>query len=116
MEPLLRWLRAGGKGYKFGALAKQPQIQEEYQITDNTYADDLNIITGGRQGLANMKHQARKLAAYAEWGKLQVNASKSQITGALHGSLPSHPYDCARLQTMLGAVRLAPDQPDLHPP
>jgi hypothetical protein len=116
MEPLLRWLRAGGKGYKFGALAKQPQIHEQYQIMDNTYADDLNIVTGGQQGLANMKHQARKLAAYAEWGRLQVNASKSQITGAMHGSLPTHPYDCARLQTMLGAVRLAPDQPHLLPP
>jgi hypothetical protein len=39
MEPLLRWLRAGNKGYKAGALAHlDTTAQTAHQIADITYA------------------------------------------------------------------------------
>lgn len=41
-----------------------------------------------------MKHQAKRLAAYAEWERLQVNASDSleePELGCSDGSQPHHP-------------------------
>ena len=52
MEPLLRWLRAGDKGYKAGALAYlYADAQQTHQIADITYADDINISSS--PGLPN---------------------------------------------------------------
>eukprot|EP00882_Tetradesmus_deserticola_P000535 GHRQ01000587.1.p1 GENE.GHRQ01000587.1~~GHRQ01000587.1.p1 ORF type:complete len:2327 (+),score=302.27 GHRQ01000587.1:5202-12182(+) len=94
MEPLLRWLRAGNKGYHAGALSHMDaDVQQTHQIADITYADDINIITGGRSGLTNLKHQATKLSRYADWGHLSVSNTKTTVTGALHGDQPNQPYD-----------------------
>jgi hypothetical protein len=72
-----------------GALAAEGEdYQEEYQISDITYADDVNILTGGPNGLENMKHQASKLSHYADWGDLIVNNTKTTATGALHETHP----------------------------
>eukprot|EP00775_Hariotina_reticulata_P015124 gene15124-biopygen1518 len=46
LEPLLRWLKAGNKGYTVGALKSEgTDVQQHYQISDITYADDLNALT-----------------------------------------------------------------------
>jgi hypothetical protein len=107
LEPLLRWLRAGRKGYMIGALASEGEShQEEYQISDITYADDVNILTGGKDGLEEMKHQANKLGHYTDWGHLIVNNTKTTITGALHHSLPSTPYHEETLSMSLRAIQI----------
>ena len=63
LEPLLRWLKAGRKGYMAGALKDQgPDVQAQHQISDITYADDVNIATGGPNGLANMNIKPPNLA------------------------------------------------------
>jgi hypothetical protein len=76
-------------------------MQTKYQISDITYADDVNILTGGPEGLSHLKHQARKLSDYATWGELIVNNTKTTVTGALHGTLPKTPYDEELLRTQL---------------
>lgn len=50
MEPLLRWLHAGDRGYKPGALMGASESANS-QISSVTYADDLNMLTGGRTAL-----------------------------------------------------------------
>eukprot|EP00775_Hariotina_reticulata_P002516 gene2516-biopygen4093 len=90
LEPLLRWLKAGNKGYTVGALKSEgTDVQQHYQISDITYADDVNALTGGPTGLEDFKHQAAKISAYTTWGSLIANNSKTTVTGALHGSQPS---------------------------
>jgi hypothetical protein len=102
LEPLLRWLKAGNKGYMVGALQPEgPAVQAQYQISDITFADDVNILTGGPQALPNLKHQALKLSLYTQWGELIVNNTKTTVTGALHGTQPHKPYDEALLEMQL---------------
>ena len=45
LEPLLRWLRVGARGYIPGAYNKRDTLFKlKQQIPDVTYADDLNLI------------------------------------------------------------------------
>jgi len=83
IEPLLRWLQAGAKGYLVGAI-QDPTTREENHISNITFADDINIVTGGPQALPNLKHQTRKFSKYADWGHLMANNVKTLVTGALH--------------------------------
>eukprot|EP00775_Hariotina_reticulata_P004031 gene4031-biopygen5750 len=107
LEALLRWLKAGGKGYQFGALnSESHQTQEHYQLSDITYADDLNALTGGPTGLDDLKHQAAKISAYTTWGSLIVNNTKTTVTGALHGTQPQQPYDEQLLSTRLSSIKV----------
>eukprot|EP00983_Pelagomonas_calceolata_P043873 1139074-Pelagomonas_calceolata.AAC.2 len=47
MEPLLRWLHAGGRGYDYGCLSKSPQTPEyKAQNKTSSEADDLIGMTG----------------------------------------------------------------------
>jgi hypothetical protein len=52
LEPLLRWLKEGGQGYAPGVLKKAEagRAAELQQVTDVTYADDLNLLTGRPKG------------------------------------------------------------------
>eukprot|EP00775_Hariotina_reticulata_P006754 gene6754-biopygen8553 len=117
LEPLLRWLKAGNKGYTVGALKSEgTDVQQHYQISDITYADDLNALTGGPTGLEDLKHQAAKISAYTTWGSLTVNNSKTTVTGALHGSQPKSPYDDHLLSTRLSSVRVQGKALTFHSP
>jgi len=111
LEPLLRWLKAGNKGYPVGALGNESQdMQQHYRISDITYADDLNALTGGPSGLEDLKHQAAKISAYTTWGHLIVNNSKTTVTGALYKSQPGCPYDDHLLNTRLKSVQVQDKQ------
>lgn len=118
IEPLLRWLHAGGKGYKAGALATQgDSIKDANQISSVTFADDINVMTGGKAGLPNMKHQVDKVDKYTAWGHLTVNATKTTVTGALHGSYPDRPYDETTLKARLDStIRIAGASVQYHSP
>eukprot|EP00878_Enallax_costatus_P013234 GHUV01013835.1.p1 GENE.GHUV01013835.1~~GHUV01013835.1.p1 ORF type:complete len:792 (+),score=93.90 GHUV01013835.1:76-2451(+) len=117
IEPLLRWLQADGKGYKLGVMAGSGmQIQARNQISSITFADDINILTGGHTGLIDLKHQTKKLDRYLIWGHLRANNTKTLATGALHGSQPDKPYDQDLLSMQLSAVRLKEQPVTFHPP
>jgi ribonuclease HI len=115
MEPLLRWLHTNAKGYMVGALADQgTAIQQQHQVSNITYADDLNVVTGGPKGLHNLKHQCQKVCTYTAWGNLIVNGIKTTVTGALHGTQPHKPYDVELLQTQLTNTICIQDTPVMH--
>lgn len=80
LEPLLRWLHSGGRGYRYGCLTNEENAQ--YRCSALAYADDLAIPTNS---LANLKVQVHKLEEYVRWSGLKANAAKCSVTGALYG-------------------------------
>ena len=81
MEPLLRWLSIGSRGYK---PTHQPQPPTGTHITydDHGYADDISITTGT---LENLQIQIRKLHLFSKYTGLELETSKCEATGALGG-------------------------------
>ena len=126
IEPLLRWLQAGGRGYKLGSLThsdtkgaqrrkkapttSQQREAERLRCAAAAYADDLAATTGS---LADMQVQAAKIERYAAWARLKVNVSKCAVTGVLHSErhhLPSGQCNKGMLQSLqsrlTGTVRI----------
>ena len=92
LEPLMRWLQAGGHGYSPGCTATPPtptaseSCPNPPQSPDNTtaalaYADDLGIL---ESCYLRLLHQFHKLKQYCTWGRLSLNAGKCAVTGILH--------------------------------
>jgi hypothetical protein len=61
MEPLLRWLQHGGRGYRFRCSSTA------HTLSATSYADDLQTLT---DNVPNMHVQASKLTAFSDWGGL----------------------------------------------
>jgi hypothetical protein len=115
LEPLLRWVKTGGRRYAPGVLNKadKDQTTERRQVTDVTFVDDLNLLTGQPQGMCV---QAAKLTAYAHWACLRINTSKTLLAGIMHGSHERDPVSMNEMRTWLSGVRLAGRQPTLTLP
>ena len=79
MEPLLRWLVVGSRGYH---PSYQPHQSTSAIITydDHGYADDVSITTGTIQ---NLKIQLQKLHLFSKFTSLQLETTKCEATGAL---------------------------------
>ena len=79
MEPLLRWLAVGSRGYK---PIYQPHKSTSAVITydDHGYADDVSIAAGTIQDL---KIQLKKLNLFSQYTGLQLETSKCEATGSL---------------------------------
>ena len=88
IEPLLRWLHVGGRGYQLGTLTDR-QDKLQHACSSLAYADDLEILT---QSLADMRVQADKLSRYADWGHMKVNTGKTIVSGILHGTAKTKRY------------------------
>ena len=118
MEPLLRWLHCGGRGYKFGCLSEEDKIL--HQCSSPAYADDLLCITHNTQDL---KVQAHKITQFCEWAKMCVNAKKCGVTGIRYksdgaaGSNPISSSAVAALERSLHTSVTVQGQhvPFLHP-
>jgi len=81
MEPLLRWLLVGGRGYSHACLKGTSveslvshTIPETDKISNGSFADNLLCLT---QRLCNLHIQADELSRYADWAALQVSGKKS---------------------------------------
>ena len=104
MDPLLRWLQEGGRGYRF---------RTSHATTDAlAYADDLAAVTGS---MRDMRAQADKISRYCEWAGFEVNIdtvskSKTAWTGPeVFGAGEQ------ALQVMGKEIpRLAPDEPYVY--
>ena len=81
MDPLLRWLEAGGRGYRY--------TTSDTDVSAAAYADDLALLTGTR---ADARAQMAKVCRYAEWAGLSVNLSKCAHT-ALQAGASAHPQE-----------------------
>ena len=58
MEPLLRWLSVGARGYHPGC-AHTASNKHKHQVHNVSYADDVNVLTGN---VADLKVQASKIS------------------------------------------------------
>ena len=81
IEPLLRWLQTGGRGYTIKAVGDDHEASK-MKYAALAYADDLVLIT---ENVSDMRIQARKLERFLNWAGLSVNHKKCAITGAAHG-------------------------------
>jgi ribonuclease HI len=79
IEPLLRWLNVGGRGYAFGAVPETDK--DRTRCASLAYADDLQITTSN---ITDMHAQAQKLTDYSNWAHMAVNAGKTFASGILH--------------------------------
>jgi hypothetical protein len=79
MEPLLRWLAVGSRGYR---PSYQPHKPTASIITydDHGYADDISITAGS---ILNLKIQLQKLHLFSQYTGLQLETTKCEATGAL---------------------------------
>jgi ribonuclease HI len=88
IEPLLRWLHVGGRGYKLGTIQGE-QAKLQHACSSLAYADDLEILT---QSLADLRVQADKLTRYSDWSHMKVNTSKTIVSGILHATARTKRY------------------------
>ena len=88
LEPLLRWLSTGGRGYMFGCLAEDPEAQLRNSTSGIAFADDLDILTNN---LSNTKIQAEKLSRYSDWANMCVNQGKTEVSAMLYQDLATSP-------------------------
>jgi ribonuclease HI len=88
IEPLLRWLHVGGRGYKLGTI-QGDQDKLQHACSSLAYADDLEILT---QSLSDMRVQADKLTRYADWSHMKVNTGKTIVSGILHATAKTKRY------------------------
>ena len=76
MEPLLRWLAVGSRGYR---PSYQPHKPTASIITydDHGYADEISITAGSIQ---NLKIQLKKLHLFSQYTGLQLETTKCETT------------------------------------
>ncbi|KAJ9532909.1 hypothetical protein QJQ45_011003 [Haematococcus lacustris] len=82
IEPLLRWLQVGARGYKFKSATADSG--ERAIVSSIDYADDIAILCNT---LRNLRCQADKLSAFSDWDHLVISHSKTLATAALHHSV-----------------------------
>eukprot|EP00854_Cymbomonas_tetramitiformis_P034231 gene34231-biopygen21731 len=74
LEPLLRWLKAGNKGY----LHRLTDSDKQIRTSSAAYVDDLALVT---ESAAQLATQVKKLELYSNWSGLRINKAKCGITG-----------------------------------
>ena len=77
IEPLLRWLHQGGRGYQYGCLTTPENAQ--HRLSSGAYADDLAAVS---TSIGDLSIQANKITLFAKWAGLGINNNKCASTGA----------------------------------
>jgi hypothetical protein len=80
IDPLLRWLQKGGRGYV--THASQTGDLQSY-LECPTYADDMLLMA---ETIADMQRQVYKVAEYEAWTGMSLSLSKCVITGVFYPS------------------------------
>ena len=97
IEPLIRWLQVGGRGYKHNCI-QGTTTNDQYTIAYNGFADDTTALTNNVPG---MKVQCSKVHHFSTCAGLHLNYSKCEVTGILHGTNPHNPTSIAQLEGQL---------------
>ena len=94
LEPLLRWLHVGGRGYKFSALgdgvdSEGRYLREVHQLAAMGFIDDTTCATSSRK---NLTIQLRKVEAFSHptGFNLPVNNMKSAASAILYGTAKTY--------------------------
>jgi hypothetical protein len=81
MEPLLRGISIGSRGYKPMQQSEQP-VGTYMSYDDHGYIDDISITTGTQD---NLQTQIKKLHLFSKYTGLELETTKCEATGALWG-------------------------------
>ena len=106
LEPLLRWLQIGSRGYKPHGMGKDTGHNIHMTYDDHGYADDISITTGT---LEDMKIQLRKIQLFSSYTGLELQIQKCEVTGALwsRGS-PMSKENLRHLKQQINTIELLP--------
>jgi hypothetical protein len=85
IEPLLRWLNCGARGYQHGCLQvpHYSRCSLQHAASAKAYVDDIAIFA---HTVEDMRKQIHKLDLWSAHACIKVNASKCAVAGILHGS------------------------------
>ena len=97
LEPLMRWLKVGGRGYQFTCL-DDADTRLRCSLSSPGFADDLALLTSS---VAAMLLQWRKVCAYSRFAGLVLFPPKCAVTGVLHGMASTHNLSRADSGAML---------------
>jgi len=99
MEPPLRWLHVGGRGYRHACIRDQNATDTHLTniLSSAAFADDLLCPISTIQ---NLKIHARKLTLYSDWAALIISGSKTKATGILHNHPPKNENGLTSSQTL----------------
>ena len=93
IEPLLRWLHVGGRGYKLASLGTQTDggefmLKDTHQLAALGFIDDTTLFTRTKE---DMVVQLQKVEAFSspQGYNLPVNNAKCAATAILHGTAAS---------------------------
>ena len=100
VEPLLRWLQSGGRGYKYGCLSKS--LHAGHTTSASASADDMLAAALSATDLAR---QAEKIEAFVNWSGMAVNVKKRAVTGILWGQAHRNGNDKVLSSKMLKMVQ-----------
>ena len=76
VEPLIRWLHAGGMEYRHGCIKTDAAIYQ-HMISELTVTDDLTALIHTVQ---DMQIQCSKVHNVSTWTLLPLNYSKCEVT------------------------------------
>ena len=82
MEPLLRWLSIGSRGYKLMQHKEQP-AGTYISYDDHGYADYISITAGTPDNL--QIQMSKKLHLFSKYTGLELETTKCEAAGALWG-------------------------------
>jgi hypothetical protein len=103
MEPLLRWLSIGSKGYKPMQQSEQP-VGTYMSYDDHGYADDIIITTGT---LDNLQIQIKKLHLFSKYTGLELETTKCKAPGALWGyGNPTSKENTNLLRSQISTIKI----------
>ena len=84
MEPLLRWLQSGGRGYRYGCLRRS--TAGDHTTSAMAYADDLLAVSSNINDLVKQTH---KIEAFTTRAGMKVNCKKCGVSGMLYNYVKS---------------------------
>ena len=90
MEPLLRWLQSGGRGYQYGCLKHSKA--GDHTTSAMAYADNLLAVSSNNN---NLVVHAHKIEALTKWAGMKVQCKKCSATGMRYNYVKSRLLDSA---------------------
>ena len=73
VEPLIRWLKASGKGYDIASCG--------LNLASKWYADDDTLITNSVEDMTSLLEIIQQFSA---WSGIHLNTAKCKITSYIH--------------------------------
>jgi ribonuclease HI len=110
LEPLLRWLNVGARGYHPGVFK---ETNQPTRISNTSYADDLTLYT---EGHSNMTNQTDKVSKYSTWAGLIISQPKTLASAALYKRQPDNPMDYPLVQRLVANFNMQGEPVTAHDP